>query len=324
MKKIALLGYGTVGSNVARILTSQKSLDAGKKLTESGYELASIVTINPDEVDPKHSHLVTSDGKTAIQNADIVVEVIGGTGVAYEFAKLALSAGKDFVTANKALLATHYTELFDLADSTGARIGYEASVGGTVPIIRVIRQHLLCDKITKISGIVNGTTNFILDMMFHENLEFDVALKQAQELGFAEADPTADIEGIDPACKGVILANLAFADELKAAGMPYFSIEDCVPTGISDLTLKDIAQARSENKVIKLIAEITLDAAGKPMAPKVYPVRLPLSDPLASIAGSGNAVTINSKNAHEIVLAGPGAGGAPTAVSVVADVLELI
>ena len=257
------------------------------------------------------------------EDIDIIVELIGGLEPAHTFVKSALSHGKSVVTANKALLAKFGPELYECAESHGVDLYFEASVAGAIPILRPLRESLIGDEITQIFGIVNGTTNYILDEMTVRGLDFDSALRAAQEKGYAEADPTGDVEGFDAANKAAILATLAFQ-------MPV-SIDDVSVEGISAITAEDIAAASAEKRVIKLLAAVERhcddDGDGEPnsyggVSVSVYPALVGAEHPLASVHGSFNAVFVKAQAADDLMFYGRGAGGAPTASAVVGDVVS--
>jgi homoserine dehydrogenase len=251
-----------------------------------------------------------------VAQADLVVELIGGLEPARSLILAALGQGASVVTANKALLAAHGPELYRAAEAAGVDLYFEAAVAGAIPIIRPLRESLVGDEILTVMGIVNGTTNYILDKMTTESLTFGEALTQAQELGYAEADPTADIEGYDAAAKASILASLAFHTEVSGA--------DVHREGITALTTEDIAAAQSLGYVIKLLAVATLVNDGpERVSVRVHPAMVPLTHPLATVRGAYNAIFIVSRNAGRLMFLGPGAGGAPTASAVMGDLVTV-
>ncbi|KAB7791084.1 homoserine dehydrogenase [Bifidobacterium leontopitheci] len=309
--RIGLLGAGTVGSQTARLLVEQK--DELEARIGRPIELVGVACLNPDEVDFPwiDKSLLTSDTMKVATNADIVIELIGGTTVARTFVLAALNAGASVVTANKALLAKYGPEIYKAAEANGVDIYFEAAVGGAIPIVRPLRESLVGDRITSMLGIVNGTTNYILDEMTTKGLDFDVALKDAQAKGYAEADPTGDIEGYDAANKAAIMATLAFHTNV--------SIDDVTVEGITKITADDIAAATAEHKVVKLLAVVENGEAG--VSARVYPALIDENHPLASVHGSFNAVFVKAEAADDLMFYGRGAGGAPTASAVVGDVV---
>jgi homoserine dehydrogenase len=245
--------------------------------------------------------------------------VIGGIEPARSLIMAALQRGASVVTANKALLAEDGATLFAEAERAGADLYFEASVAGAIPIIRPLRESLVGDEITSVMGIVNGTTNFILDKMDSDGAGFAEALAEAQELGYAEADPTADVEGFDAAAKAAILASLAFHSRVLAA--------DVYREGITEVTSSDIASAGQIGCVVKLLAICELSSAGedgdRTVSVRVHPAMIPRSHPLASVSGAYNAVFVESRSAGRLMFYGPGAGGSPTASAVLGDLVTV-
>lgn len=319
MKKlrVALLGCGNVGSQVARILLD----DASELTTRVGaeLELAGIAVRNtaaPRDVELPAS-LFTTDAEALIDDADIVIELIGGLEPAATLIRRAIDGGATVVTGNKALLAKDLPGLSARAGDAGVQLAYEAAVAGAIPILRPIRDSLAGDRITKVMGIVNGTTNYILDAMDTTGAAFDDALARAKELGYAEADPTADIEGHDAAAKAAILATLSFHAP--------FDLDDVHCEGITSVTAEDVAAARQQGMVIKLlaIAERLGDGNGSEgVGVRVHPTLIPRVHPLAAVHGAFNAVFVEADNAGELMFYGQGAGGKPTASAVVGDVVS--
>src|SRR5690606_6478244 len=246
-------------------------------------------------------------------DVDVVVEVIGGIEPARGLILKALANGASVVTANKALLAEDGPTLFEAAAKAGRDLYYEAAVAGAIPILRPLRESLAGDRVTRVLGIVNGTTNFILDKMDSTGAGFDEALTEAQELGYAEADPTADVEGFDAAAKAAILASLAFHSRVKA--------EDVHREGITDVTAADVASAADMDAVVKLlaIAELRDDQ----VSVRVHPAMIPRKHPLASVREAFNAVFVESEAAGQLMFYGPGAGGSPTASAVLGDLVTV-
>ena len=247
-----------------------------------------------------------------LERSDLIVEVMGGIEPTFDYVLRALQAGKHVATANKQLLSQHGEELYAAAAASGAQLGFEAAVAGVVPAIRVIRESLAAAHIERVHGIVNGTTNFILTAMARTGASYDDALREAQELGFAEADPTEDVTGKDAAAKMAILARLAFGAQVSLADVPY--------EGIEHVTADDIAYARELGLSLKLIGSAERIDGG--IAVGVYPAFLYDGHPLAPVSGSYNAVTIESPAITEITLSGPGAGGSQTASAVLGDVVS--
>lgn len=315
--RIALLGAGSVGSQVARLLIENREELAQR--VGADLELVGIAVRNLDSARngnlPKE--LFTLDAEALIQAADIVIELIGGIEPAKSYITLALNSGADVITANKALIAAHGTELFDLAEQLGAQLYFEAAVGGAIPIIRPLRESLAGDKVNKVMGIVNGTTNFILDRMDSTGASFEDALAEAQQLGYAEADPTADVEGFDAASKAAILASLAFHTE-----MPVTSV---YREGISKVTALQIETAREAGYAVKLLAicERVPARDGKPegIVARVHPTLIPDDHPLAAVRGAYNAVFIEAESAGRLMFYGAGAGGSETASAVLGDLV---
>ena len=312
--RIGMLGCGVVGSSVARLLladSAELSTRAGVKI-----ELARIAvrTIKPYEgINPA---LFTTDPFSVVNDPeiDLIIEVIGGIEPARELIMTAIENRKSVVTANKALLASHGAEMFTAAYAKGEDIYYEASVAGAIPIIRPMRDSLAGDFVTRLMGIVNGTTNYILTKMHEDNREFADVLKEAQALGYAEADPTADVEGFDAAAKAAILSGLAFHTRV--------TVDDVYREGISKITLEDVNIAKSMDHVIKLLAIAELTPADE-ISVRVHPVMLHKSHPLASVRDAYNAVFVEAESAGSLMFYGRGAGGAPTASAILGDVVAV-
>ncbi|WP_291377532.1 homoserine dehydrogenase [Demequina sp.] len=310
--KIALFGPGTVGTQVVRLLT-ENAVDLEQRVG-APIEIAGIFvrdTSAPRDavIDPS---LLTSDAHGLIERADLVVELMGGIEPAKSYMLESIGAGAAVVTANKALLAAHGPELFEAADSANVDLYFEAAVAGAIPIIRPVRESLAGDHVKRILGIVNGTTNYVLDEMTTRALDYDVAVKQAQDLGYAEADPTADVEGHDAAAKAAILASLAFHQRVH--------LSDVYCEGISAITAADVAAATESGHVIKLLAIVERTAGG--VSAKVHPALVALSHPLAGVHGAFNAVFVEAEAAGELMFYGQGAGGVPTASAVLGDIVS--
>lgn len=314
--RIALLGAGAVGSQVARLLIEQRAELADR--AGADLELVGIAVRDldaPRDVELPRE-LFTTDAEALIHGADIVVELIGGIEPARTLLHEAIKSGADVVTANKALLATHGAELFDAADQVGASISYEAAVAGAIPIIRPLRDSLAGDRINRIMGIVNGTTNYILDRMDSEGAEFADVLADAQRLGYAEADPTADVEAFDAAQKAAILASLAFHTTVP--------VESVHREGISSIDAAMIDAARHAGFVIKLlaVAERMDDAGTESISVRVYPALVSREHPLATVRGANNAVFVEAEAAGPLMFYGAGAGGVQTASAVLGDLIS--
>jgi homoserine dehydrogenase len=319
--RLALLGCGTVGSDVVRLLHEQ-SADLAARIG-APLEIAGIAVrrLGRDRGDlPVDPALFTTDplGLVKRDDVDIVVEVVGGIEPARGWLVEALRAGKSVVTANKALLAEDGATLHDAAAEGGADLYYEASVAGAIPLLRPLRESLHGDRINRVTGIVNGTTNFILSAMDATGAGFAEALEEATELGYAEADPTADVEGFDAAAKAAILASLAFHTRVTAA--------DVHREGITEVTAADVASAKAMGCTIKLlcIAARGTGAAGREtVSVRVHPAMIPLTHPLASVGDAFNAVFVEAEAAGQLMFYGRGAGGAPTASAVLGDVVAV-
>ncbi|TQS44136.1 homoserine dehydrogenase [Cryptosporangium phraense] len=316
--RVALLGCGTVGREVVRLIESQSDDLTARVGAE--LQIAGIAVRRGGRdrgVDPA---LLTTDahGLAVRDDIDLVVEVVGGIEPARSWLVDALKAGKSVVSANKALLAEDGATLQEAAAAGGADLYYEAAVAGAIPILRPLRESLHGDRITRITGIVNGTTNYILSSMDSTGAGFNEALDEATELGYAEADPTADVEGFDAAAKAAILASLAFHTRVTAA--------DVHREGITEVTAADVASARAMGCTVKLlcIAERHTDAdGGESVSVRVHPAMLPRTHPLASVGDAFNAVFVEADAAGQLMFYGRGAGGAPTASAVLGDLVAV-
>ena len=316
--KVALLGCGVVGSQVARLLTEQAedlALRIGARLELAGIAVRRVGHRRSAEIDVS---LLTADAHALATrpDVDIVVEVIGGIEPARSLLLAALKGGKPVVTANKALLAENGAEIYGAAREYGADLYYEASVAGAIPLLRPLRESLAGDTVHRVLGIVNGTTNFILDRMDSSGAGFAESLEEAQALGYAEADPTADVEGFDAAAKAAILASLAFHTPVTAA--------DVHREGIAEVTATDILSARALGRVVKLLA-ICERCAGNGqsgVSVRVHPAMIPRSHPLASVSEAYNAVFVEAESAW-LMFYGAGAGGTPTASAVLGDIVAV-
>ncbi|MBU4465911.1 MAG: homoserine dehydrogenase [Actinobacteria bacterium] len=319
--RVALLGAGVVGSQVAALLRQhgpELADRAGATLELAGIAVRDVDA--PRNTDLPHE-LFTTDAESLIVGADIVIELIGGIEPARGYLLQAINSGADVVTANKALLATHGPEIFDAADQVGAQVYYEAAAAGAIPIIRPLRDSLAGDRVQRIMGIVNGTTNYILDRMDTEGVEFADVLAEAQALGYAESDPTADVEGYDAAQKAAILASLAFHTTVP--------LDAVHREGITGIDKAMIDAARHAGYVIKLLAvcerltgQQDAGASGEAISVRVYPALISRTHPLASVHGANNAVFVQAEAAGNLMFYGAGAGGVQTASAVLGDVVS--
>jgi homoserine dehydrogenase len=296
--RVGLLGHGTVGTAFHELLDARA--DQIEATTGMRPEISGVLTRSRGDFDD------------IVERSDLIVEVMGGLDPARDYILRAMRAGRHVVSANKQVLSQHGEELYDTAREAGVQLRFEAAVGGVVPVIRVIHETLAAAHIERVHGIVNGTTNFILSEMARTGATYGDALRQAQELGFAEADPTEDVTGKDAAAKMAIIARLAFGAALQLDDVPY--------EGIDHLTSDDIAYAKDLGLSLKLIGSAERIDSG--LAVRVYPAFLYAGHPLASVNGSFNAVTIESPAITEITLSGPGAGGSQTASAVLGDVIS--
>ena len=319
--RVAMLGCGVVGSEVARLIIEQaEDLRArvGRPLELVGIAVRGSDRDRPG-IDPE---LITTEAEELVgrDDIDLVIEVIGGIEPARSLILAALRHGASVVTANKALLAADGATLFEAAQQAGADLYFEAAVAGAIPIIRPLRESLVGDEITSVIGIVNGTTNYILDRMDTAGIGFAEAIAEAQALGYAEADPTADVEGFDAAAKAAILASLAFHTRVTGA--------DVYREGITGITPADIASAHDIGCVVKLLAICQLSppvlgAADRRVSVRVHPAMIPRSHPLAGVGDAYNAVFVESMSAGRLMFYGPGAGGSPTASAVLGDLVTV-
>ena len=310
---IGVCGVGTVGLAVIDILSGGSEM-----LSERSARSVRVTHVGARREHPGHQYgdaLVCRDVMDVARDpsVDVLVELIGGTTVAYDLIKLAISQGKHVVTANKALIAEHGNELVKLAEAAGVQLRFEASVAGGIPIIKVLRESMAANRVSEIAGIINGTGNFILTEMSTKGRAFEDVLAEAQSLGYAEADPTFDIDGTDAAHKLVILSSLAF-------GIP-LSIDAPIKQGINEVTPEDLEYASALGYRVKHLGIARLQEAGIEM--RVHPTLIPQSKQLASVDGVLNAVMISGDAVGELVLVGPGAGGAATASSVCADIMDI-
>lgn len=313
--KVGMLGLGTVGTGVVRIVEGHQA-DL-KRQIGTGIEITRILVRSLDKersvaVDPAK---LTDRAEDILNDPeiDVIIEVMGGVEPSLGYLRAALVAGKHIVTANKDVVALHGTELMELAHEKQCDLMYEASVAGGIPIIRTLTDGFSSDRITKIMGIVNGTTNYILSKMSQEGAEYAAVLKEAQQLGYAESDPTADVEGLDAARKMTILARLGFNVNTE--------LEDLSVRGISQITRQDIAYGKTLGYEVKLLG--IAECKGDSIAVSVEPTMIKLNHPLASVGGVYNAVYVYGEAVGETMFYGPGAGEMPTATSIVADLVTV-
>jgi len=309
-----VLGCGNVGSALVRLLVDDADGIAersGVRLTLVGVAVADVTRPRPGVP----AHLLTADAAGLVVDADVdvVVELIGGLEPARQLVTAALKAGKAVVTGNKALVAAHGAELASAAASAGVDLLYEAAVAGAIPIIRPLRESLAGERVRRVTGIVNGTTNFILTLMADGPATYTDALAEAQRLGYAERDPSADVDGHDAAAKAAILAGLAFRCAVVDT--------DVTRQGIVGIPATDVASARRMGFVVKLLAVAELVADGR-LSVRVHPSLVPEDHPLASVRGAFNAVFVEGDSCGELMLYGRGAGGTPTASAVLGDVID--
>jgi len=313
--KVGMLGCGNVGSQIARLLVANEADLASR----AGAQLE-LVKVAVKDIKAKRDGIATSlltDDPYSVVNdpeIDLIIEVIGGISPAKELILAAFKNGKSVVTANKALLAKEGAALYQAAGEANVDLYYEAAVAGAIPILRPLRESLVGDHVTRIMGIVNGTTNYILTKMDESGTAFADALKQAQELGFAEADPTADVEGIDASDKAAILAGLAFHSRVTD--------KDVYREGITKITATDVKVAKAMDMVIKLLAITELTASGE-ISVRVHPALISRTHPLASVRESFNAVFVEAQSAGQMMFYGKGAGGEPTASAVLGDLVAI-
>ena len=310
-----MLGCGVVGSQVYRLLTEQ-SADLQHR-AGAPLQVVGVAVREPDRprdvaVDPD---LLTTDALDLVTrpDVDIVIELIGGIEPSRTFLLAALKAGKSVVTANKALVAADRAVLHRTAQDAGVDLYYEAAVAGAIPLLRPLRESLAGDEVRRVLGIVNGTTNFILDRMDTSGADFSAALAEAQALGYAEADPTADVAGFDAAAKAAILASIAFHTEVTA--------DDVYREGILSVTAADIASAKALGCVVKLLAICERCNGG--ITARVHPAMIPREHPLAAVRDAYNAVFIEAESAGRLMFYGAGAGGQPTASAVLGDTVAI-
>jgi homoserine dehydrogenase len=315
--RVALLGCGTVGAAVLR-LVGEQAADLTARVGRP-VEVAGVAVRRPDRHPDVPADLLTTDahGLVTRDDVDLVVEVIGGIEPARSLIRAAIEAGKSVVSANKALLAEDGVALHAAAAKAGVDLYYEASVAGAIPLLRPLRESLAGDQIRRVVGIVNGTTNYILSRMAETGAGFSEALAEATELGYAEADPTADVDGFDAAAKAAILASLSFHTAVTAS--------DVHREGISAVTATDVARAAEIGCTVKLLAicERVAGPEGDSVAVRVHPAMIPTSHPLAAVGGAFNAVFVEAEAAGQLMFYGQGAGGEPTASAVLGDLVAV-
>ncbi len=313
--RVALIGCGTVGTEVARLL-----LTHGDELTARVGDEVRFVGIAERSLDAERDpviprELVTTDWRELVTRSDVVIELIGGLEPARTMILEAMAAGASVVTANKELLGKDGPTLYAAAEAAGVDLYYEAAVGGAIPLIRPVRESLAGDRITRVLGIVNGTTNYVLDQMATTGEDLALAVKQAQAHGYAEADPTADVEGYDAAAKAAILASLSFHTRVSTA--------DVHREGITSVTAEDVAWAAETGHVLKLLAVAERLPGDAGVVARVHPALVPVAHPLAGVRGAFNAVFVEAEAAGPLMFYGQGAGGVPTASAVLGDVMTI-
>jgi len=316
--RVALLGGGSVGAQVARLLLEQGDELANR--VGASLELVGIAVrdLGAERTVDLPRELFTTDAESLILGADIVIELMGGIEPARSYILMAINSGADVVTANKALLAEHGQELFAAAEQVGAQLNYEAAVAGAIPIVRPLRESLAGDQVKRILGIVNGTTNFVLDRMDTAGDTMEEALATATALGYAEADPTADVDGYDAAQKAAILASLAFHTNVP--------LESVYREGITAVTPAQIESASKAGYAVKLLAiceRLTDENGTDGVSARVYPAMVHRSHPLAAVHGANNAVFVEAESAGSLMFYGAGAGGVETASAVLGDLVSL-
>jgi homoserine dehydrogenase len=312
--RVGVLGYGNVGSALVRLLATDGPTIAARTGVFLEVVRVAVRDVTEDRSAGLPDGCLTNDAEAVVidPDVDVVVEVMGGVEPARGLVLTALKSGKPVVTANKELLADAGAELFEAAVASGVDLLYEASVAGAIPLIRLLRESLAGERITRVMGIVNGTTNYILTRMTEDGASYDEALKEAQRLGYAERDPRADVEGLDAAAKAAIVASIAFGTRVVAG--------DVHREGITKVSADDIAVAGRLGYVVKLLA--VAERAGDEVAVRVHPAMVPASHPLASVRDSFNAVFIEGEAVGELMLYGRGAGGTPTASAVLGDLVD--
>jgi homoserine dehydrogenase len=313
--RVGLIGFGTIGTGVVKLLQRNRKQITGRLGASLDLVRIADIDVKTDRGVRLPTGVLVPDAARILDDPciDIVVELVGGTGIARRFIGAAIAAGKDVVTANKALLAHHGDEIFAAAERAGVDVGFEASVGGGIPIIRTLKEALAGDRVRAVYGIVNGTSNFILTRMTEEGGEFGQVLKAAQADGLAEADPSFDIDGIDAAHKLALLIQLAFGYRVRLSDIP--------TEGIRHITQTDIAFAHEFGYTIKSLAIAKCDRDG--IEARVHPTMVPRHHVLADVSGALNAIVVNSEALNTSMYVGLGAGMMPTATAVVGDLIEV-
>jgi homoserine dehydrogenase len=314
--RIGLLGCGNVGAALFALVQRQQADIEARTGVRLQIVRVAVRNLSKQRDVELPEGILTRDAMAVVADpeVDLVVELIGGIEPARELITAALRAGKPVVTGNKELLANVGTELYAVAEEEGVDLLFEAAVAGGIPVVRALRESLRGEPISRVMGIINGTTNFILSKMTDEGADYGVALAEAQALGFAERDPTADVEGFDAAAKAAIIATIAFGRRVVAG--------DVYHEGISDVTAADIAMAKRLGYVVKLLGIAEADHASDTVSVRVHPAMVPLSHPLASVNGSFNAVFVEGDAVGSLMFYGRGAGGNPTASAVLGDVID--
>ena len=313
MVRIGLLGAGTVGGSLITLLRERREAITARTGIELVVSRVCVSDLTKDR--PGIDRQILTDDPWSVVGADdvdLVVELMGGTGLAGELVTASMKSGKPVVTGNKALLALAAAELFAEADAAGVDLLFEAAVAGGIPLIRPLRESLIGEDVTRVLGIVNGTTNYILTRMTEAGASYIDALAEAQHLGYAEADPTADVDGLDAAAKASIIATIAFGRLVRGS--------EVVAEGISGITADDIANASALGHVIKLLA--VAEEVANALSVRVYPAMVPADHPLANVRGSFNAVFVEGRSVGDLMFYGRGAGGNPTASAVLGDVVD--
>jgi len=312
--RVGVLGCGNVGAALVQALDADASLITQRSGVRIDVTRVAVHNLAKERDVALAPGVLTNDAQAVVSDPeiDVVVEVIGGVEPARSLIMNALKSGKPVITANKELLANFGEELFEAAETAGVDLLFEASVAGGIPLMRPLRESLAGERITRVMGIVNGTTNYVLTRMTEEGSTFAAAVAEAQELGYAERDPTADVEGFDAAAKAAIIASIAFGARVVAG--------DVYREGITNITADDIAAAGELGYVVKLLA-VAEEHEGA-VGARVHPAMLPLDHPLASVRGSFNAVFIEGRTVGQLMLLGRGAGGGPTASAVLGDVID--
>src|SRR5579875_3181943 len=313
--RVGLLGCGNVGGALVRLLAGDSQRVAARTGLELKLAAVAVRSLSRERDVPVPAGVLTTDASSVVSDpgVDVVVEVIGGIEPARTLILSALKSGKPVITANKELLANCGAELFEAAASAGLDLLFEAAVAGAIPLIRPLRESLAGERISRVMGIVNGTTNFILTRMSESQASYHDALAEAQSLGYAERDPTADVEGFDAAAKAAILANVAFGARVVAG--------DVYREGIAGITEADIAVAHKLGYVVKLLAVAEAHPDGS-VGVRVHPAMVPEAHPLAAVRDSFNAVFVEGEAVGQLMLLGRGAGGRPTASAVLGDLVD--